>query len=93
MVFDSAFFETCRGVDRVLVGDVDNALHAVWQHLRAVFLHEDFGSVLFVYFSHGFHGPEDAADGLGDCGRVLPFDEVLDVPFAGDGEMLELPAK
>lgn len=93
VVFDSAFFQARRVVNGAVVGDVDDHLNAIIQDVGAILLDEDFRRVLVVDFAHCLHCPEDAAERLGDGWRSLPLLEVLDVPFAGCGEVLKLPAK
>lgn len=61
--------------------------------MGAVLFDEDFRRVLVVDFAHCLHCPKDAAERLGDGWRSLPLLKVLDVPFAGCGEVLKLPAK
>ena len=93
VVLNSSFLQPSRIINRILMRNINNALHAIPQNPRTILLNEDFGGVFFVYLAHRLHRPENSAYRLGDRGGVLPFDEVFHVPFAGYGEVLELPAE
>ena len=88
VVFDAALIETLGVIDGTLMADIDDGLD-----FALPVADEDVRGVRIVNFSQGFHGAEDAGDGVGDWGHGLPFGEVLDVPFAFCRQVLELPAE
>lgn len=88
MVFDAALVETFGVINGAFVADVDDGFH-----LPFPIAHEDVRGVRIVDFPEGLHGAEDVGDGFGDGADGLPFGEVLDVPFAFGGKMLQLPAE
>lgn len=83
VILHSTLVQSFGVVDGVVVRDVDDHGHSVFQHFRAVVFDEDAGRVFFVYLAHRFHCAEDATDGFGDRRGALPLGEVLDVPFSG----------
>ena len=88
MVLNTALIEALGIIDGTLVADIDDGLD-----LALPVADEDVRGVRIVDFAQGLHGAEDARDGVGDGAHGLPFGEVLDVPFAFCGEVLQLPAE
>ncbi|KAI6945451.1 hypothetical protein KC341_g62 [Hortaea werneckii] len=92
MVFDAAFLQLLRVVDGGLVADIEHHCHAVRYSDMAEFPDEVGRVVGRVDLTHGFHGAEDAADGVRARRDALPFLQVLDVPFPARRQVLQLPA-
>lgn len=92
VVMDSCAFQTSRVINRLVLGDVDDVADD-----GAVASDEFSWTVYVVDFAKRLHGAEDGfvgrTNGIGNGDDGLPFGEVLDVPFAFAGEVLELPGE
>lgn len=88
MICDTALLQAFGVINRTFMADVDDGFN-----LPLPIPDEDVGRMCIIDCSEGFHGSEDASDGLGDGRHGLPFRDVFHVPFSFCGEVLELPAE
>ena len=88
MVLDTPLIQPLGIINGTLVADIDNGFDPAFP-----ILHKEIRRVRIVDFPQSLHGAEDAGDGLRDRDHGLPFGQVLDVPFAFCGKMLQLPAE
>lgn len=88
MILDTTLIQTFRIINGTFVADVDDSFN-----LAFPIAYEDVWRVGIVNLAKGFHCAKDTSDGFRDWAHSLPFGQVLDVPLALCGKVLELPAK
>ena len=88
MVLDAALIQPLGIINGTLMADIDNGFDPAFP-----IPHKEIRRMRIVDFPQRLHSAEDAGDGLRDRDHGLPFGQVLDVPFAFCGKMLQLPAE